>query len=268
MSTDLIVDANGLYARAWYGTGQDPFETTLRVVKEAIGLVNPDQMGGAIDRTMFCWDGGQKKPKERAPRPPEYEDTKPAIKEALEALLGTVNVRLDGLEADDVIATAAFTSKADHVIVVSGDKDLQQLQGGNISYYDFVNKGFVSTREILSKWRVRRTSQVAIALAIQGDAADKISGIRGWGKRKVEALFEQVRPDMAFDVALAAVDAQIPDDKKSEFYEALELTLLNSSIPDVPEPVPLKFTDTKTIIRLGLDDCLPLYRRLVDKYQC
>jgi 5'-3' exonuclease len=216
---------------------------------------------------MFCWDGGQKRPKERAERPKEYEDTKPGVKEALEALLGTRNVRLAGLEADDVIATAAFASLADHVIVVSGDKDLLQLQGGNVSYYDIVSKGFVSTREILARFHIRKTSQVAIALAVQGDSSDKIPGIRGWGPKKVEALFEHIRSDMPFDKALDAIDAQIPDDKKSEFYDALELTLLNTNIKGVPGAEPLRFTDPKTVIRLGLDDCLPIYRRLLDKYR-
>ena len=264
--TTVLYDINGIYARAWYGTGQNPYDTLQRTVKDSLAILDPDVIGERVTHTMFCWYGGQKKPKERAERPPEYEGTKRPVKEVLEALLGTVNVRLEGLEADDVIATAAFASQADRVIVVSGDKDLQQLQGGNISYYDIGSKGFMSTREILCKWHVRRTSQVAIALAIQGDSSDKIAGIRGWGAKKVEKLFEAVKSDMPFDKALDTIDAQIPTEKKDEFYEALGLTLLNVNIEGVPEPKPLKFTSPKDVIKLGLDDCLGVYRRITSKY--
>lgn len=264
--TDLIVDANSLYARAWYATGQDAYETVRASVNAVLCLVNPERIGEPVDRTMFCWDGGQKRAKERAERPPEYEGTKPRLKRVLEALLGTTNVRLEGYEADDVIATAAFSSKADHVVVASGDKDLHQIQGGAVSYYDLNTKGFISTREILSQWHVRRPIQVAIALAIQGDSVDKISGIRGWGPKKVEKLFESIRSDMPFDAVLKAVEDQIPDDKLAEFIESLELTLLNVNVPNVPQPVPLKFAPYGVLVELGLEDCAGMYEKVTDQY--
>jgi 5'-3' exonuclease len=232
----------------------------------ALILVNPDRVGEQVDRTLFCWDGGQKKAKERSERPPEYEATKPALKDALEALLGTRNVRLEGYEADDVIATAAFASPADHVIVASGDKDLHQLQGGAISYFDLNTKGYTSTREILAQWHVRRPSQVAIALAIQGDSVDKIAGIRGWGKKKVEKLFEAVRYEMKFDTVLKVIEDQIPLSKRPEFYDSLELTLLNNGIEGVPQPVPLKFAPESKLLDLGMEETYDYYVKVSQKY--
>jgi 5'-3' exonuclease len=264
--TDLIVDANGLYARAWYACKEDAYETVRASVNAVLGLINPERAGEPVDRTMFCWDGGQKKAKERAERPPEYEGTKPMVKRVLEALLGTANVRIEGYEADDMIATAAFASKADHVIVASGDKDLHQLQGGNISYYDLNTRGFISSREILAQWHVRRPSQVAIALAIQGDSVDKITGVRGWGPKKVEKLFEAVRSNMSFDVVLQMVEDQIPPDKLAEFQESLELTLLNSGVPGVPEPVPLRLAPEGVLVEYGLEDCSSLYAKIAELY--
>lgn len=264
--TDLIVDANSLYARSWYATHEDAYETVRASMNTVLGLLNPDNVGGLVDRTMFCWDGGQKKAKERAERPPEYEGTKPRVKSLLEALLGTVNVRIEGYEADDMIATAAFASTSDTVIVASGDKDLHQLQGGNIAYYDLNNRGLLSSREIVAHWHVRRPSHVAIALAIQGDSVDKISGIRGWGPKKVEKLFESIHSDMPFDVVLKAIEDQIPPDKLPEFYESLELTLLNSSVPDMPEPATLRFAPVGKLISLGLDECSDLYEKVRRMY--
>jgi len=264
--TDLLVDANGLYARAWYACKEDPYETVRAAFNSALALISPERVSAPVDRVMFCWDGGQKKAKERAPRPPEYEGTKPRLKEVLEAMLGAKNVRIGGYEADDVLATAAYASKADRVIVASGDKDLQQLHGGHILYYDLNNRGFVSHREIVSHWHVRRPSHVAIALAIQGDSVDKIPGIRGWGPKKVEAIFEGIKSDMPFGVVLDLVVKQIPEEKLGEFYEALELTLLNSSVPGVPDPSPLVLASEGKLVRFGLDECASLYSRVVEQY--
>lgn len=264
--TDLIVDANGLYARAWYATKEDAYETVRASVNAALGLINPEKIGEPVDRVLFCWDGGQKKAKERQERPPEYEGTKPRLKSVLEALLGARNVRIEGYEADDVIATAAFASPADHVVIASGDKDLHQLQGGNISYFDLNTRGFISSREINAQWHVRRPSQVSIALAIQGDSVDKISGIKGWGPKKVEKLFEAVRPDMPFDVVLKLIEDQIPPDKLPEFHESLELTLLNSGVPNVPEPSPLKLAPEGVLIEYDLEDCAGLYTKIAAQY--
>ncbi len=264
--TDLIVDANSLYARAWYATKEDAYETVRASVNAVLGLINPERIGEPVGRTLFCWDGGQKKAKERAERPPEYEGTKPRLKRILEALLGTRNVRIEGYEADDVIATAAFASPADHVVLASGDKDLHQLQGGNISYYDLNTRGFISSREIIAQWHVRRPSHVAIALAIIGDSVDKIAGIRGWGPKKVEKLFESVRSDMPFDQVLKMVEAQIPPDKMPEFQESLELTLLNSSVPGVPEPAPLKLAPEGMLVEYGLEECSSLYTKITAQY--
>lgn len=264
--TDLIVDSNSLYARCWYATHEDAYETVKMFSGTIFGLLDPERIGSHVDRTMFCWDGGQKRPKERAERPPEYEGTKPRIKRILEDILGSVNERIQGYEADDVIATAAFASPADTVVVVSGDKDLYQLQGGNILYYDLNSRGFVSSREIVAKWRVRRPSHVAIALAVKGDPVDKIPGIRGWGMKKVEKLFEHIRSDMAFDNVLNAIEAQIPPDKVPEFYESLELTLLNSGVPGVREPQPVRLAEADILEDYGLEDCYGTYSRILSAY--
>jgi len=264
--TDLFVDANSLYARAWYACKEDAYETVRAAVNAALSLVNSERIGEPVTRTMFCWDGGQKKAKERIERPPEYEGTKPRLKVILADLLGTINVRIEGYEADDVIATAAFASEADHVVVASGDKDLHQLQGGAISYYDLNTRGYISTREILAQWHVRRPSQVAIALAIQGDSVDKITGIRGWGQKKVEKLFEKINTNMPFDAVLAQIERQIPEDKLPEFYESLELTLLNSNVPDVPKPSKLVFAPEGVLVNYGLESCAGLYARISQQY--
>ena len=263
--TDLIVDANSLYARAWYAAKEEPTQATIASLNVAMMLFNPDRVGERIDRSLFCWDGGQKRDKGRAARPADYETTKDEVRVAVEFLFGTTNIRIEGYEADDLIATAALGSPADHVIVASADKDLHQLNSDRISIFDINSRGMVSRREILSKWHVKRPSQVAIALAIQGDSADKITGIKGWGPKKVEKLFEAVTPEMEFDTALQAVWDQIPDEHLKDFEETLEITLLDPHVPGVPEPSPIVMPEPAKLEQVGLmrllSYYLPLYRQ-------
>lgn len=265
--TDLLVDTNGVYARSWYSCKEDPFQTVASAFKAILCLIDPEKTDTPIDRAMFAWDGGRKNDKKRAPRPPAYEDARNYLKEAIEAVLGSLNYSMEGEEADDVIATAAFESDADQVVIASCDKDLTQLKGGKISVYDHNARGFVSDREITSKWHVRRPSHVAIALAIQGDSTDNISGIKGWGPRRVETLFEKVKSDMPFDKVLEVVTSQIPEDKLQEFYDSLSLTLLNTGLEGVPKPVPFKFAHHSLLVDYGLEDCNYYYQDLIERLQ-
>jgi 5'-3' exonuclease len=264
--TDLIVDANSVYARAWYASKEDPSQTVIAALNVAMMLFNPERLGEHVSRSLFCWDGGQKKDKQRAARPAEYETTKAVVSDGVEFLFGTPNIRKEGYEADDLIATAALHSQAEHVIIASADKDLHQLNSERISVFDINARGLVSRREIISKWHVKRPSQVAIALAIQGDSADKIPGIRGWGPKKVEKLFEAVTPEMEFDAALQAVMAQIPADRLPEFMEALGITLLDPDVPGVPEPAPVILVEPCHLEPSGLGRLMSYYLGLYRQY--
>lgn len=266
MSTDLIVDANSIYARSWYGCNQQAYGTVIGTLQMAIMCFNPNRVGEKIDRAVFCWDAGQKKAKEREERPPAYEDTKEHVKVCLEGIWGVKNVRVVPHEADDLIATIASHSEADHVIIATGDKDLCQLSSEKVSIFDVSNKGMIGRREILSRWHIKRPVQLAIALAIEGDKTDNIQGIKGWGPKKVEKLFEAVTPDMNFDETLDTVVAQIPEDKLGEFYESLDLTLLNCDIRDLPHPSPVDWCKPEMLKAQGLDELVGHYTQVYGEY--
>lgn len=264
--TDLICDGNSLYARCFYAAKGNPFDVVPIFFRAALRMIDPELMGTQVDRTMFCWDGGQKKPKERAPRPPEYNSLRPVAMDNVRDLLGSINVRIEGYEADDLIATAALSSTADKVIVASGDKDLQQLHGNRVVYFDLNTKGFLNERRIVGKWGVKKPIQVAIALAIQGDSADKITGIKGWGPKKVRQLFQAVKPEMQLAESLAVIQDQIPEDKLPEFYESLGLTLLDTNIKGIPCPRAIEFIPASELINYGLEECESYYASVAHHY--
>lgn len=263
--TDAIFDANSAFARAFFAvTGPNPEASVEEALEAAVQsmLFTLGNLGEPADRALFCFDGKAKKDKGRGPKPANFETCLHRFKDLIPTITGTEPVLLAGFEADDVVATATYTSTADRIYVVSGDKDLHQLQSDNTSIYDLNTKGVLSRHAILKRWMVKRPSQSAIALAILGDPRDNIQGLKGWGKKKVETLFERVTPEMAFEEALNTIESQIPERLRPSFYESLALTLLNVSIEGVPAPSPIKLCEMDALYELGFGSLEPTWNRL------
>ena len=181
-------------------------------------------------------------------------------------MLGSAHAENPKFEGDDLVATAVHSSTARNVYVVSGDKDLMQLQSEHVHYYCLNTKAVLSNAFINSKWHIKRPSHVAIALAIIGDPVDNIKGIYGWGPKKVKRLFESITPKMDFASVVSAIDAQVPKEHKEAFWNSLDRTLLHHDVPGVPEPAPLTFVDPAEVAALDLPGIAYTYRDIYDTY--
>jgi 5'-3' exonuclease len=267
--TDLIVDANSLYARAWYATlKQEPGAALRASLGTVLSLlnVNNDKLGERVDRLFFGWDGVGGRDKHREAKPNAYYETMELFVDWLGLMFKPAQAIHPVYEADDLVATAAFQSKADTIFIVSGDKDLQQLAGKRVHYYSLNEKMILSHRAIRDKWHVKHPSQVAIALAIIGDKADLIAGIKGWGPKRVQKLFEAVTPEMNFEQALDAVVAQIPEKLQEGFWRDLDLTLLNQSVENVPQPKPIVPAPLEVVEELKMPELVGAYRSFYHRY--
>jgi len=271
---NLVVDGNSIYARSWFAAERDsgtpdPAKAILFTLTTVFNLLNPDAnlLGHLFDRTLFAWDSQQNKSKHRAEKPVSYHDTKELLIDMLTALLGSSHYWHDDYEGDDVVATAVFASDPnDTVYVVSGDKDLMMLQGGNCEYYCLNTKAVLSRGFIQNKFNVKRPSQVSLALAILGDKVDNIPGIKGWGPKKVRKLFELVTPKMNFEQALQTIDAQVPQVFRQVFYESLERVLLKTDVPGVPPPAPLVLADPELVNDWDMPQVALRYQVLFSAY--
>jgi DNA polymerase-1 len=149
----------------------------------------------------------------RHERYPEYKATREKLDEELqqdfdrsvtrvEALLRAFRVPLiavDGYEADDVIATLASRAAAEgvEVVIVSGDKDFYQLIGPKVSLLNPGRGGPAAVEEQLvtatnAHERLGVTPEQTVDyLALVGDSADNVPGVRGVGEKTAQKLLGQ-----------------------------------------------------------------------------
>ena len=149
----------------------------------------------------------------RHERYPEYKATREKLDEELqqdfdrsvtriEALLKAFRVPLiavDGYEADDVIATLADRAATGgvEVVIVSGDKDFYQLIGPNVSLLNPGRGGPAAVEEQLVT-ATNAHERLGVApeqtvdyLALVGDSADNVPGVRGVGEKTAQKLLGQ-----------------------------------------------------------------------------
>ena len=148
----------------------------------------------------------------RHERYPEYKATREKLDAELqqdfdqsvrrvEALLTAFRVPLiavEGYEADDVIATLAERGAAAglDVVIVSGDKDFHQLVGPHVSLLNPGRGGPAAVEEqVVTEANAAERlgvppAQTVDFLALVGDTADNVPGIRGVGEKTAVKLLQ------------------------------------------------------------------------------
>ena len=101
-----------------------------------------------------------------------------------------------GFEADDVIATLAkqAVDQGFRVVVVSGDKDLQQLVNDDVLVLNPGREGMgavlYDAKKVEEKWGVP-PGRVVDVMALMGDAVDNIPGVPGIGDKGARDLIRE-----------------------------------------------------------------------------
>ena len=130
----------------------------------------------------------------RAKTPPELLEQFPRMHEVVRALNLPLLV-VPGVEADDVIGALAVQAEAAgmETVIVSGDKDLMQLISENVRMYDpgkDEEKAWHSVEDVRTRFGVD-PGHVRDALALIGDSADNIPGVRQIGEVKARKLLSK-----------------------------------------------------------------------------
>lgn len=187
---------------------------------------------------------------------PDLLEQFPLAEEALETIGVTVWAMRE-FEADDAIATAAlrWADDVDQVVILSPDKDLMQCVIGDrvVTYSRRARKQF-DEPGVVEKFGVLPTS-IPDYLALVGDAADGVPGIRGWGAKSTSAVLgryiriERI-PDApgAWDVAVRGA-ARLSANLESARPQALLYRTLTTLRRDVPLTESLEELEWKGVER-------------------
>lgn len=138
-------------------------------------------------------------------RPDAPDDLKvqmPLMREAIRAF-GLEPVELQRYEADDLIATYTQQAKARgaDVLIISSDKDLMQLVGPKVAFYDFESgskgkPGYRPERNldeaaVTEKWEGIPPEKIGDVLALMGDSSDNVPGVPGIGLKTAAQLIKE-----------------------------------------------------------------------------
>jgi DNA polymerase-1 len=127
----------------------------------------------------------------KANRPPAPDDLRQQM-QRLEQVVRAFNVailKLDGMEADDLIAACVKQARARgiRVVVVAADKDLMQLVGPDVVLYDTMRDKVFGVAEVEERFGVR-IDQLRDLLALTGDSSDNIPGVASVGPKTAKDL--------------------------------------------------------------------------------
>ncbi|MCR5002886.1 MAG: DNA polymerase I [Bacteroidales bacterium] len=219
-----------------------------------------DPPGGTFRNKMF--------PEYKANRPP----TPPLIIDALEPLkeiCGALNIpvlMMPGYEADDVIGTIAKKCAAEglDVYMVTPDKDYGQLIADHIFQVKPGKSGgddeVYGKAEVCEKYKISDPSEVIEMLAICGDTADNVPGVKGVGEVGAAKLIAKYG---TVENIYAHIDELTPK-QKLMFEEARDHMKLSHDLVTIKTDVPVE----AEISSMAVDKAYgPLIADLFTKYE-
>src|SRR5918997_4495577 len=223
----FLIDGNSLAYRAFFALPESIATSDGRPTNAIFGfasmLVKILTDYGPVP-TVVVWDAGMSGRKEisadykaqRSSRPDLLKQQWPHLQPLVEAF-GYANVRVEGYEADDVIAALTEQAKEKHipVMVVTGDRDAYQLVGDGVRIMS-TSRGVTDTKVydregVLDRYGIP-PERIPDFIGLKGDTSDNIPGIPGIGDKTASDLLQRFGD---LDTVLASVD-EISGAKRKE----------------------------------------------------
>jgi DNA polymerase-1 len=178
----------------------------------------------------------------KANRPPMPDELKMQVGPLLEAIeaMGIPLLRIEGVEADDVIGTLARQAAAAgySTVISTGDKDLAQLVDGQITLVNTMDNTTLDRAGVEQKFGVT-PEQITDYLALVGDSIDNIPGIAGVGPKTAAKWLQQFHDLETLKARAGEVSGKIGE-RLRESLGALDLSRELATIRcDVELPITL-----------------------------
>jgi len=187
-------------------------------------------------------------PEYKAHRPPMPDDLRAQIEpiHAAIAAAGWPVLCVDGVEADDVIGTLATKAAVDGIdtLISTGDKDLTQLVGPKIRWYNTMSEEMLDAAGVEAKFGVP-PEKIVDYLALVGDTVDGVPGVAKCGpKTAVKWLTQYGSLDeiVANAADIKGVVGQNLRDHLDFLPLGKKLVTVVCDLPDLPAPSALTAT--------------------------
>jgi DNA polymerase-1 len=202
----FLIDGNSLAYRAFFALPESIGTSDGRPTNAIYGLAS--MLVKIIDEhhpagVVVAWDAGMSGREvtydlykaQRKPRPDLLREQWPHLMPLVEAF-GYANVKVEGFEADDVIASLTRRAREEgiEVMVVTGDRDAYQLVGPGVRVMS-TSRGITETKvydEAAVKERYGVPPELITDLmGLRGDTSDNIPGVPGIGEKTATQLLQQ-----------------------------------------------------------------------------
>ena len=238
--TLLLVDGHNLFIRSFTGLMRQGLSSpdgsttwgpygSLNVISSLIRKYNPSHVLIAFDQGRSSkrlaidpeYKANRNKKREDKPRSEMDEAFAEEFKPQFDMFLnlcikvGLPFLRLENVEADDIIATASLSLNSifDQIVIVSADHDLHQLILHNtivvkpsINYKD-IDAEIFTVDSIMDEWGVE-PHRLPEIWALMGDKGDNVKGIPGIGPKKAIKLIAE---HGTLDAVLALEETRISE---------------------------------------------------------
>jgi DNA polymerase-1 len=263
----FLIDGNSLAYRAFFALPES-IATSTGVPTNAIfgfaSMLVKILTDYGPKATVVVWDAGSSGRKEvyseykaqRSRRPDLLREQWPHL-EPLVSAFGYRNLKVDGYEADDVIASIAEQAKTSdppvEVMVVTGDRDAYQLVDEDVRIMT-TSRGITDTRVYDRQGVIDRygipPELVPDFIGLKGDTSDNIPGVPGIGDKTAADLLQRFG---SLEGVLESVDQISGAKRKENLTNHADDARLSKHLATAKRDIPLDGLDVAEYVSAAPD---------------
>ena len=258
----FLIDGNSLAYRAFFALPES-IATSTGVPTNAIfgfaSMLVKILTDYGPKSTVVVWDAGSSGRKEvyseykaqRSSRPDLLKEQWPHLEPLVEAF-GYRNIKVDGYEADDVIASIAEVAKLQdppiEVMVVTGDRDAYQLVDEQVRIMT-TSRGITDTKVYDRQGVIDRygipPELVPDFIGLKGDTSDNIPGVPGIGDKTAADLLQRFG---SLETVLDSVDEISGAKRKENLTNHADDARVSKHLATAKRDIPLDGLDIATFV--------------------
>ena len=246
----FLIDGNSLVYRAFFALPESIATSDGRPTNAIFGFASmlvKLVTDHGVAPTIVVWDAGSSGRKEvyepykaqRTSRPSLLKEQWPAFEPLVDAF-GHRNYKVDGFEADDVIATLAERAKELGIptMVVTGDRDAFQIVGDGVQVMA-TSRGITETKvygpqEVLDRYGIPH-ELIPDFYGLKGDTSDNIPGVPGIGDKTASDLLQRFGD---LETVLSSVDQISGAKRKQNLIDHADNARISKQLATVRRDVP------------------------------